>query len=101
MASYSPVYHLLPGSLYVGISICFMSAYFTDLLFVYLFHSIPFYFPGHYTYQLLIVEFLLISWAYVFCLPFSRFNVYLFWGIVQGYASCLPFSRYTILLSGK
>ena len=29
MASYSSVYHLLSGALYVGISNCLMSAYFT------------------------------------------------------------------------
>ena len=40
LTSYSPVYHLLSGTLYVGVSNCFMSAYFTDLLFVYLIFTV-------------------------------------------------------------
>ena len=72
LASYSPVYNLLSGTLYVRISNCLMSAYFTDLLFVYLFHSISFYFLGHNMYQLLIVECLLISRA---CFSSTLFTV--------------------------
>ena len=50
-----------------------MSTYFTDMLLVYIFHSILFYVQVHY-----------------------MLYVYLF----NGHVSCLPFSWYTILLSG-
>ena len=40
---------LRSGTLHVGTSNCFMSTYFTDMLLVYLFHSILFYFLVHYT----------------------------------------------------
>ena len=100
LASYSPVYHLLSGTLYVGISNCFMSAYFTDLLFVYHFSQ----------YIILLSMALYVStsncwmstyFTGMFFLYLFHGLTFIFFGIIHGHASCLPFSRYTILLPGK